>query len=154
MHETVWIGVGATLVMDAWGVVRNPLLRIPSPDYGLVGRWVAHMGRGRFRHEAIASAEPMPHETLIGWVVHYLTGIAFAALLVACVGTAWVEAPTVGPALLIGLGTAAVPFFVVQPALGAGIAASRTPRPNFARLQTLLTHGVFGMGLYAAAWTV
>jgi len=35
---------------------------------------------------------------------------------------------------------------------GTGIAASRTPRPAAARLQSLVTHGVFGLGLYAAGW--
>jgi DUF2938 family protein len=44
------------------------------------------------------------------------------------------------------------PFLLMQPGMGAGIAASRTPRPVAARLQTLVTHGIFGLGLYAAGW--
>ncbi len=59
--------------------------------------------------------------------------------------------PTLGPALLVGVGTVAAPFLLMQPGMGAGIAASRTPRPNAARLQSLATHAVFGAGLYAAA---
>jgi hypothetical protein len=47
-----------------------------------------------------------------------------------------------------------VPFFVMQPAFGAGVAASKTPRPAQARLRSLMTHGVFGVGLYAGAWLV
>jgi len=38
--------------------------------------------------------------------------------------------------------------------MGAGIAASRTPRPGAARLQSLVTHAVFGLGLYAAGCLV
>jgi hypothetical protein len=38
----------------------------------------------------------------------------------------------------------------MQPGMGAGIAASRTPRPNSARLHSVVTHAVFGLGLYAA----
>jgi hypothetical protein len=34
--------------------------------------------------------------------------------------------------------------------MGAGIAARRAPRPNAARLQSLITHTIFGLGLYAA----
>jgi hypothetical protein len=45
----------------------------------------------------------------------------------------------------------AAPFLLLQPALGAGIAASRTPRPNVARRRSLVTHLVFGLGLYLAA---
>ncbi len=50
--------------------------------------------------------------------------------------------------MLIGIGSVAAPFFVMQPAMGAGIAASRTPRPAIARLHSLVTHAVFGLGLY------
>jgi Protein of unknown function (DUF2938) len=45
----------------------------------------------------------------------------------------------------------AAPFPLMQPGMGAGIAASRTPRPNAARLQSLVTHAFFGFGLYAAS---
>jgi hypothetical protein len=36
--------------------------------------------------------------------------------------------------------------------MGAGIAASRTPSPAAARLRSLVTHGIFALGLYAAGW--
>jgi hypothetical protein len=54
--------------------------------------------------------------------------------------------------LIIGVGSVMAPFLVLQPGMGAGIAASRTPRPAVVRLQSLVTHGIFGLGLYAAAW--
>ncbi|WP_127350177.1 DUF2938 family protein, partial [Enterobacter ludwigii] len=38
-----------------------------------------------------------------------------------------------------------------QPAFGFGIAASRTPHPWLSRLLSLLTHIVFGIGLYGVA---
>jgi hypothetical protein len=47
--------------------------------------------------------------------------------------------------------TVAAPFFILQPALGLGIAASRTPSPARARLRSLISHLVFGFGLYLAA---
>jgi hypothetical protein len=43
------------------------------------------------------------------------------------------------------------PFFIMQPSLGLGIAASRTPKPMQARLKSLVTHTVFGVGLYVCA---
>jgi nitrous oxidase accessory protein NosD len=39
----------------------------------------------------------------------------------------------------------------MQPGMGAGIAASRTPKPAVARINSLLTHATFGLGLYLAA---
>ena len=149
---TLITGVGATVVLDLWGVARRTLFGIPLPDYGLVGRWLAHMTRGCFRHDSIAASLPVHGERLIGWTAHYLTGIAFAAVLVGISGLAWIQRPTIWPALLVGICTVAAPFLLMQPGMGAGVAASRTPRPTAARLQSLLTHAIFGLGLYAAGW--
>lgn len=145
------IGAGATLVMDAWTVVRKRLLGTPLPGYGLVGRWFGHMPRGRFRHDRIATAPPIRGERWIGWCAHYLAGIAFAALLLAICGMEWAHRPTLAPALAFGLATVAAPFLLMQPGMGAGLAASRTPNPGAARVQSVTTHAVFGLGLYGAA---
>lgn len=146
------VGAGATLVMDAWTLARRRLFGLPSLDYALVGRWVGHMARGRFMHDPIGASAPVRGERALGWAVHYATGIAFAAVLLALAGPGWARNPTPGPALAVGIGSVAAPFLLMQPALGAGLAARRTPRPAAARLQSLATHGVFGLGLYVAAW--
>ena len=147
----VLVGTGATAVMDLWSIARRQVFGVPLPDYGLVGRWLGHMPAGRFRHPSIAAAAPVPHERLLGWTAHYLTGIAFAALLVVVAGNDWLRDPTPGPALAVGLGTVAAPFLLMQPGMGAGLAARRTPRPAFARLHSLANHAMFGLGLYLAA---
>lgn len=146
---TLLIGVGATAVMDLWGLVRKSLLGIAPPNYALVGRWIAHMKHGRFHHDSIAASAPMRGEHIIGWIAHYIIGVAFAALLIVICGPAWIQQPTIGPALAVGIGTVAAPFLLMQPGMGAGIAASRTSHPASARLQSLITHVVFGLGLYA-----
>jgi hypothetical protein len=149
--QAVLIGSGATVVMDAWGIARRRLFGIPNMNYGLVGRWVAYLPRGRFRHAPIAKTPPVRGELAIGWIAHYAIGIGFAGVLLVLWGIEWARQPTLGPALLVGIGTVAAPFLVMQPGMGAGIAASRTPRPNAARLQSLITHAVFGLGLFLAA---
>jgi hypothetical protein len=151
---TIFLGIGATAVMDLWGIVRKPLLGIALPNYGLVGRWIAHMTHGRFHHDSIVASAPVRGEHIIGWTAHYLIGIAFAALLVGIWGLSWIQHPTIGPALIVGIGTVAAPFLLMQPGMGAGIAASRTPCPASARTQSLITHAFFGLGLYAAGWAV
>ena len=146
------IGAGATLAMDLWAWLRRKAFGIPSLDYALVGRWLGHMTRGRFHHASIVAASPVPAERAVGWIAHYAIGIAFAALPVAIAGTEWVGAPTLAPALVAGLVSVAAPFFVMQPALGFGVAASRTPQPRVARQRSVVTHLVFGIGLYLAAF--
>jgi hypothetical protein len=39
----------------------------------------------------------------------------------------------------------------MQPAMGAGLAGSRTPDPRATRLRNLAMHAVYGIGLYVAA---
>lgn len=150
----VFIGIGATAVMDVWSIMRKPLLGIPPPNYGMVGRWMGHIMNGQFRHDSIAASSPIRGEHAIGWAAHYLIGTAFAALLVGIWGESWIQAPTIGPALAIGMGTVAAPFLIMQPGMGLGLAASRTQHPASARLQSLITHTVFGLGLYMAGWAV
>jgi len=152
LFDAVAIGSGATAMMDIWGMVRCRLFGTKALDYGLVGRWLAHLLRGRFRHDSIAAAAPIQGERLIGWSAHYVVGIVFAAVLLAVWGLQWARQPALGPALIVGIVSVAAPFFLMQPGMGAGIAASRTPRPALARFHSLVTHGVFGAGLYVAGW--
>jgi hypothetical protein len=146
------IGAGATAFMDIIAVARKRLLAHPAADYALVGRWLAYFTRGRFRHHAIAASPPIRGERLIGWTAHYLVGVAFAAGLLAICGLDWLCVPTIGPALLVGIASVAAPFLLMQPGMGAGIAASLTPNPAAARLRSLIAHTIFGIGLYATGW--
>jgi hypothetical protein len=150
----ILIGVGATAVMDLWCLLRKYLLSIPPTNWGMVGRWVAHMRKGKFHHVAIAESNAIRGEQLIGWAVHYLIGIGYAALLVIVFGNAWIDNPAIVPALALGISTVVAPFFIMQPGMGAGIAASKMPKPNSARLHSLINHAVFGFGLFLSALVV
>jgi hypothetical protein len=152
LQRAVLIGAGATLVMDVWALFLQRCFGIPSLNFAMVGRWIGHLPRGRFRHENIGRAEPVRGEALLGWAAHYGIGIIFAAMLLGVVGVTWTQQPTLAPALLFGVLSVAAPFFILQPGLGAGIAASKTPHPNTARLRSLMAHAVFGVGLYLTAW--
>jgi Protein of unknown function (DUF2938) len=147
----VFIGLAGAAAMDLWSLLLRRRFNVPTLDYALLGRWIGYFPRGRFFHERIASAEPIRGERPLGWLAHYSIGIAFAFLLLAIWGLGWTRSPTIWPALLIGLGTVVAPWFVLQPGMGAGIAASRTPNPRAARLRNLATHTVYGIGLYGSA---
>ena len=150
--HAVILGIGATLLMDLWGVVRGPLFGFAPLDYAMLGRWFGAMARGRFRHEAIARSPRVPAERVIGVAGHYLTGITLAGLLLLLTGPTWLHRPTLGAPLLFGVATVVAPLLIMQPAMGAGIAAANTPRPGTARLQSLLSHALYGLGLYLAGW--
>ena len=146
------LGVGATLTMDLWNLFLKRALGVPSLSYCLLGRWLRHMPGGTLRHASIGAAAPMPHECAVGWVAHYTIGVVFALAFVGLVSGEWLARPTLLPALLYGIATVVFPFFLMQPSLGLGIASSRAPSPTRARLKSLATHTVFGLGLYACAF--
>lgn len=152
--RAVLMGIGATALIDLWALALRRAFGVASLDYAMVGRWLGHMLSGQFTHARIAAAPSIRGERVIGWLTHYAIGVAFAGLLLALCGEAWVREPSLWPALVFGLITVAAPFFVMQPGMGLGIAASKAPTPNVARLRSLATHTIFGLGLYGAAWVL
>ncbi|MGE0485634.1 MAG: DUF2938 domain-containing protein [Gammaproteobacteria bacterium] len=147
----VAIGCGGTLALDAWVLLLARGFGVPATNWAMVGRWLAHMRNGRFVHDAIGAAAPVPGELALGWGFHYAIGIAYGVLLVAWRGADWLRAPTVLAPLLLSLALLVMPYCVMMPGLGLGIAGARTPRPNVTRLKSVASHTVFGLGMYATA---
>ena len=121
--KTLAIGIGATLAIDLW-VTLLKIFNIKSLDYRYVGRWIGNIPKGKFFHNKIQEIPPIPHELILGRIL---------------------------PAIIIGLLTAAGPFFIMQPAFGFGIASSKLANPNLLRLKSLGTHLIYGIGLYVSA---
>ena len=151
LSGAVFVGLGATFVMDLWAVFLNRAFAIPLPNHCFVGRWLRHMAKGTFMHSSIAAASQQPAECSIGWVAHYATGALFGLAFVALATPQWLESPTFLPALAFGIITVGFPFFVMHPAFGLGFAASKIPNPLQARLRSLVNHAAFGFGLYISA---
>lgn len=146
--SAIIMGLGATLTLDLWALFLKLVFKITLPNYCLVGRWLCHMPEGIFRHANIVSAPQRRAECVVGWIAHYTLGVLFAIAFVALAGNNWLQSPTPASAIGFGIVTVLVPFFVMQPAFGLGFAASKTPNPTQARLRSLMTHTVFGLGLY------
>jgi hypothetical protein len=144
----ILVGLGATLLIDLWALFLRRGFNIQSLNYCLLGRWLLHMPAGTIVHRSIAVAERKSHECTLGWIAHYLIGTGFALVFVLLVSGSWLERPTLWPALVFGAATTLVPYLIMQPSFGLGLAASKTPNPNQARLKSLMTHTVFGAGLY------
>ena len=146
--SAILIGLGATLTTDLWALFLNRAFKIPAPNYCLVGRWLRYMPEGAFTHLNIASAPQKSAECTVGWIAHYIIGITFAIAFVALAGNTWLQHPTLIPAIIFGVVTVLMPFFIMQPSFGLGLAASKTSNPAQARLRGLMNHIAFGVGLY------
>jgi hypothetical protein len=109
------------------------------------------MPEGVFTHGSIAKAPPKSAECMVGWIAHYVIGAIFAVILTLLISPAWLQRPTLLPPLIFGIVTVVVPFLVMHPSFGMGVAASRTPNPRQARLRSVTNHALFGLGLYVSA---
>lgn len=145
------IGIGATFIVDMWNLFIRHAFNIRSLDNCLLGRWISHMPKGKFIHLSINNAQKMPYECLIGLIAHYSIGVILAIAFVLIVPGKWLDSPTFFPALIYGITTIVFPLFIMQPSLGLGMASSKTSNPALARLKSLMTHTVFGSGLWLCA---
>lgn len=148
--KSIVIGVGATIVFDLW-VKLLMKFGLPGSNWTLGGRWFAYIPRGKLVHDGIAASPSLPNETAIGWVMHYVTGIVFAAALLLIWGLDWARQPTLGPALIVGVTTVLLGWCVMSPCMGGGIAGQKRPDRWTARAVQLSNHVVFGLGLWATA---
>jgi hypothetical protein len=150
--RVLFVGIVATALLDVWALTLNRALGLPKTNWAHVGRWVAGLASGAMRHESIAAEPGVSYERAIGWSTHYLVGVVYAALYLV-LSTVLSRTPDVYSATLFGAVTVAAPWLILQPGLGAGYFASRTPKPNRTRMLNLLSHLVFGIGLYLG-WTL
>jgi hypothetical protein len=151
LFGSILIGLGATLILDLWSLFLRYVFGITPSNFCLVGRWILYMPEGIFRHSNIGSAPQKRGECTVGWIAHYIIGITFAIGFATFTGSNWLQFPRLIPALIFGLISVSIPFFIMQPALGLGFAASKTSNPLQARVRTLTNHLVFGIGLYLFA---
>jgi hypothetical protein len=148
---SILIGLGATLILDLWSLLLKYVFRITPSNFCLVGRWIRYLPEGIIRHSNIGSAPQKRGECTVGWIAHYMIGITFAIGFVTFTGSNWLQYPMLIPALIFGLVSVSMPFFIMQPSFGLGFAASKTSNPLQARVRTLMNHIVFGIGLYLFA---
>jgi len=146
--QGLFIGIIATIGMDIWAAVAKHALHLPTADWALVGRWFGYLPQGVFFHTAIAGSPKISHELAIGWVAHYCTGMVYGVAYLSIVQLVISANPTLASALVFGLVTLIAPWLVLQPGMGAGAFASKTPHPGLMRLVNLSMHGVFGACLY------
>jgi Protein of unknown function (DUF2938) len=133
-------GVLATYAMDVAG------RRIVAPA---LGRWIGHMLQGRFTHEDITKAEPIPHEAGIGLAAHYAIGLVLGAGYALLLRVPQPRQSSVPRATAYGIATTVFPWFWMFPARGQGIMGLRDGDPRVPAF-ALGTHVAYGLGLGVA----
>ncbi len=100
-------------------------------------------------HRDIVKSNPLKNELPAGWVTHYLTG-GIVALTYPVFYLAFnlpMPADHLFPALLWGLATTLLPWFILYPAFGWGFFGIGAPSGTRPLIATTTSHVLYGLGL-------
>ncbi len=152
--------IGTLLVGYAGGIVGAVVMDIAETlaarrgissgvNVALVGRWSLALGRGVFRHDDIRRSPAHANEIAAGWLFHFFVGGGGVALLLPLTLHALPASPL--PYLGFGLATSLLPWFILLPSFGWGIAGRRGPPGSNALLASTLSHIPYGAGIWLTA---
>lgn len=143
-------GIAGTIAMDLSNYAFSRVGLILKIDVAMIGRMAAGWAKGRFSYGNPSELKSVTHETLLGYLAHYVIGISLAVVYLA----AW-ELSVDGPpspywATLYGFVTTAVSEFYVYPSMGLGVCGRRSPERLKAGLSPVVNHLFFGLGMGVA----
>lgn len=144
----VLMGLLGTVAMDLWAWLLARLNVAPAPNWAMPGRWLGHIPRGRVFHDDIGKADLVEGELALGWALHYGVGVIYGVIFILLAGQAWLDNPSFLPVWAFSILTIAAGWFLLQPGMGLGWAASKTPNPWKVRGTGLLAHTVFAVGMW------
>lgn len=147
----VLMGLAGTAAMDVWAMMLHRAAGLPKPNWAMPGRWFGHLFRGRVFHQDIKASAEVTDELRLGWAFHYGVGILYGVVFAVFAGAVWLGSPTFLPVWIFSLLTIAAGWFLLQPGMGLGWAASATPSPWKVRGLGLLAHTAFALGMWIAA---
>jgi hypothetical protein len=146
LHGVI-VGLVGVAAFDLWHTLLQRMFSIRAPNWAVMGRWL-------LSPSSIGKPPAAPFtlaERALGASAHFVTGIVFGVCLVLIAGSEWVDHPTVLLAVAFGVVTTVFAWLLIMPALGHGIAASKTPVARKVRLVSLSAHAVMGVGFYLGA---
>ncbi len=148
----LFVGIGSTIALDIWVTLVKKITGIPPTDWGVVGRWLKAFPTGQF---VVDNSNPNPPSTLekiIGWLFHYVVGIAYAALIIIIFGSEFISAPTLLPTIVVGLILSTFAgLAILMPGLGGGFFGRLLPNKLVTYIYLIVAHGVFAFAQYGLA---
>ncbi len=146
------VGIGSTLVLDLWVILVKKLLGMPPTDWGMVGRWLQGLAQGKLLLDTRIERSPNLSEKALGWLFHYLIGIAYAVLLLLIWGRGFADTPEIGPIVIVGIIFSSLAgLTVLMPAMGGGIFGRKLANQTAILIYVVVAHTAFAAGQYGFA---
>ena len=139
------VGVLATIVMDVVAVAGIALHVFRLPAFG---RWFLYVFRGTVRHADIEETPAIRGEEGLTFPLHYLAGIALAALYLLLLDGLSLGRGSLLLATAYGTVTSLIPFLLMLPSMGYGwFGLGPSHRDTFWLRQILAMHLAYGIGI-------
>ena len=145
--QSMLIGALSTFFMDVVALFRERFFQIKPLNYAFIGRWFLTFKDGKIIHKNITQSSSKKFERAFGWGIHYLTGILWVYLYLILKSIYAFEHLFMS-ILIFSLCTTLLPLMLIQPALGFGFFAAKTPNPWLGVKNSVIAHVAFGIGLY------
>ncbi|WP_251976153.1 DUF2938 family protein [Salinicola avicenniae] len=147
------VGVGSTIVLDLWAWLVAKTTGMAGTDWGVVGRWLLDIPKGRLVLDSRPD-RPAPggREKIVGWLFHYLVGLAYAMLILLIWGVDYIADPQVMPVFWVGVVISSLAgLLILMPGLGGGVLGRKLPNQAVLIVYVIIAHIAFAAGQYAFA---
>ena len=141
-------GLVATIIFDLFNQSLHYAHSIDKPKWNLLGRYYLGYKEGRYIRNSLADDAEVENELLWGYIIHYVIGIIYG-LIYVCLNNIFFDYPSILIAYLFGFTTVLGAWCYLMPfAYNLGFFASKSNKRFNILAQNLITHFIFGTGLF------
>lgn len=120
----------------------------PLNNFASLGRYLVYITQGHPLVEAIQQVPAVPHEVLIGWLVHFSVSLVYTVIYISFVEKGLFLKPSLKKSLFYAWSLLFFPLVVVSYAFGEGFFHVNSPNMIHAILFSTFCHSCYGIGLY------
>ena len=141
-------GIIATVLFDIFQISISYAYKVNKTKWNLVGRYFIGLKNHKLFVENIESENSIKNELFIGYFIHYSVG-AIYGLIYVIINLLFFDHPSLFLAIFIGFMTVLGAWCYMMPyAYNTGFFASKKEDQFQIMVQNLITHFIFGIGLY------
>ena len=152
--EGIFTGLIATLIFDIFNQSLYFAYSIDRPKWNLLGRYFLGYKQGYFIRKNLVNDEEIRNELQWGYLIHYSIGIIYG-LFYVFLNTWLFDYPSILLAYIIGFISVLGAWCYLMPfAYDLGFFASKSEDRLKVMIQNLITHFVFGTGLFIGIYFI